>query len=349
MTTSAPESHTTGSIAQAVEGVLHGPSDKPVLRLGDIHSAGPDDLTFLSGDKLLNAWSQGQAGAVLADDNLDVPCSDGRAVISVKNAELAMAKVLGLFAPPAPHHEPGVHATATVHPDADLGQNVCVGPGVYVGPGAKLGEGCVLYANAVVMDEAVLGAHCVLWPNAVVRDRCVLGAGCILHPGAVVGADGFGYRPDMTPQGPVIVKVPQIGTVTLGDHCEIGACACVDRAKFGSTTLGHGCKLDNHVQIGHNCTLGHMVLIAGCTAVGGSVSIGDGTLIGGLTSIKDHVKIGRGVILAGGAALMNNIPDSEKWSGYPAGPMTNKLKEQIALRKLPELMKLVKTFMKDQG
>ncbi|MEM9296567.1 MAG: UDP-3-O-(3-hydroxymyristoyl)glucosamine N-acyltransferase, partial [Planctomycetota bacterium] len=225
---------------------------------------------------------------------------------------------------------------------------VAIGPGVYIGPHAQLGDGCVLHAGAVVMDDVVLGPGCVLWPHAVVRERCTLGARCILHPGAVIGADGFGYRPEKGPDGVRIRKVPQIGVVTLGDDVEIGANSGVDRAKFDATVVGEGSKIDNLVQIGHNCRIGNHVVIAGCCGIGGSCVIGDYAMLGGMVMMRDHVSVGVGAKIAGGAAVIEDVPPGESWGGYPAGPMKQKIKEELAVRRLPDLLKLAKAWLPDK-
>ncbi|MEM6551321.1 MAG: UDP-3-O-(3-hydroxymyristoyl)glucosamine N-acyltransferase [Planctomycetota bacterium] len=344
--------YTTAQIAQHVDGQLAGPDDLTLHGLADLDRAQPDQLTFLGDAKLLPAWQACAAGAVLVSEGIDAEAHPDRqqAVITVASADLAMASVLELYAPPPPTLEPGIHPTAIVDPTAELGEGCTLGPYSVVGPHAVLGPGCTLHAHATVYDHARLGAGCTLWAHAVVRDRCTLGDRCTLHPSVVIGADGFGYRPGEDADGRFrFVKIPQIGTVILGNDCEIGANTTIDRAKFDATVLGHGCKLDNLIQIGHNCVLGNHVVIAACTAVGGSCTIGDATVIGGATNIADHLKIGSQVRLAGGSGLMSDIPDGETWFGTPASHSKTKLKEYAALRKLPDLLKAARPLMHDHA
>ncbi|MEM1212179.1 MAG: UDP-3-O-(3-hydroxymyristoyl)glucosamine N-acyltransferase [Planctomycetota bacterium] len=344
--------YTTAQIAQHVNGQLAGPDDLPLQGLADLDRAEPDQLTFLGDTKLLPAWQACQAGAVLVSEGIDAqPHADrNQAVITVPSADLAMAAVLELYAPPPPALDPGIHPTAIVDPTATLGEGCTLGPYAVVGPHAVLGDRCTLHAHATVHDDARLGDGCTLWTHATVRERCTLGHRCTLHPGVVIGADGFGYRPGQDDAGNFcFVKVPQIGIVILGDDCEIGANTTIDRAKFDATVLGNGCKLDNLIQIGHNCILGNHVVIAACTAVGGSCTIGDATVIGGATNIADHLKIGSQVRLAGGSGLMSDIPDGETWFGTPADQNKTKLKEYAALRKLPDLLKAARPLMHDHA
>lgn len=336
-------SHTTQSIADLVDGKLAGPGDLPITGVEQVQFAQTGQITFIGEERYAERWPKSAASAALVTRGIEVSPEPGRALIFVDNADLAMAKVLDLFAPPPLLPPAGVHPTAVIDPAASVGRNVRIGPCCVVGAGAVLGDGCVLHGHVSVLAEARVGRDCTLWPGVVIRERCILGDRCILHPNAVIGADGFGYRPGQTPRGPGLVKIPQIGIVRIGDDVEIGAAACVDRAKFSATFIDDGAKIDNLVQIGHNCRIGKNVVIAGCTAVAGSVTIGDGTQIGGMVAIKDHLKIGRGVSLAGGAQLMHDIPDGETWAGAPAMPMKKAARQAIALQRLPDLVKAFKS------
>lgn len=344
---SAKVKWTVGELARRLDGELRGPADLVIDSLAEASLAVAGQLTFINDERYVSQWTDGAASAALIKRGIEVEPGDKRAVVLVDDADLGMAEMLELFAPPLAKSPVGVHGSARVSGSAHLGQNVGIGPGAVVGPNVHLGDGCVLHAGAVVMDDCVLGPGCVLWPNVVVRERCRLGARCILHPGAVIGADGFGYRPEKGPDGLCLRKVPQIGTVVLGDDVEVGANSAVDRAKFAETVVGDGCKLDNLVQIGHNCRIGKHVVIAGCCGIGGSCVIGDYAQIGGMVMMRDHMVIGARSRVAGGAAVIENVPEGESWGGYPAGPIKQKLKEELAVRRLPELLKLAKAWLPD--
>ncbi|MEM1444875.1 MAG: UDP-3-O-(3-hydroxymyristoyl)glucosamine N-acyltransferase [Planctomycetota bacterium] len=349
---------TAQEIADLIGAELRGDGSLTIDRLDTLEAADAGTLTFIGEPKFASHWHDSKAAAAIVTqaivDEAQLEPGDGRALLLVDNADLAMARVLDDRAvpDPVPQVEPGtVHASAIVHPDAKLGENVTIGAGATVGAHATLGDGCVLHANAHVYDHATLGPGCVLWPGSLVRERCVLGARVILHTNAVVGTDGFGYRPDADelPDGsrrPTIRKVPHLGNVVIGDECELGACCCVDKGKFGPTTLGRACKLDNHVQIGHNCTLGDCVVISGCTAIAGSCTVGHGVLIGGQGAIADHLTIGDGAQLAGGIQLMHNVPPGARYAGSPGRPMTTVARELTALSRLPEAMRQLKKMMK---
>ncbi|MFI4859398.1 MAG: UDP-3-O-(3-hydroxymyristoyl)glucosamine N-acyltransferase, partial [Phycisphaerales bacterium JB063] len=272
--------YTTQAIADLTHGELVGPGDTRIDALAEIGQARPGQLTFIGSEKYAQRWAGSQASAALVQRTLELEPGDGRTLIRVDNADLAMAIVLEAFAPPTPLPPPGVHASALVAADATLGQNVRIGPNCVVKPGVTLGDNTVLHAGVTVFNDVSIGRDCEIWSGVVIRERSTLGDRCIIHPNAVIGACGFGYRPDLTGPTPRLVKIPQIGTVQIGHDVEIGAGTTIDRAKFDATVVGDGCKLDNQVQIGHNVILGRMVIIAGCTGIAGSSTIGDGTMIG---------------------------------------------------------------------
>jgi len=330
-----------------VSGQLKGDGDLQVLALAELDLARPGELTFIGSPKYAHKWEGSKASAALISKGIELEPGEGRALIFVDNADLALVKVLHAYAPPTPKPSKGVHPSALIAKTAVIGEGCRIGPNCVVGERARIGAGTILHPGVVVYDDAVVGADCELWAGVVIRDRCTLGDRCILHSGVVIGADGFGFRADTSGPRPRIIKVPQIGVVRIGNDCEIGANSTIDRAKFDATIIGDHCKLDNLVQIGHNCVLGNMVVISGCVGVAGSTTIGDGTLIGGKAMIKDHLHIGRGCSIAGAAAVINDMPDGEEWAGYPAGPLKEKFRQEMALRKLPDLMKQVKKYIKD--
>lgn len=337
-------SHTTQAIAERVGGDLDGPADLTITGLEELALAQPGQLSFVGEPRYAGRWPQSRASAALVNRDIALEPGDGRALIRVDNADLAMALALEMFAPDPVLPEPGVHPTSTVDPTADLGANVRIGPGCYVGPRARVGANSVLHANVTLLHDVVVGEGCTLWPGVVVRERCSMGERCILHPNVNLGADGFGYRP--APDGKGLVKIPQIGTVELGSDVELGAGVCIDRGKFSATRLGDGCKLDNMVQIGHNTRLGRCVIISGSAAVAGSCTIGDGAMIGGLTAIKDHMTIGAGARIAGASVVMHDIPAGETWGGMPAQPLRETMQQHLAVKKLPDLLRQLKQLRK---
>lgn len=323
--------YTLAEISTAINATIVGNPQIVVETPEQIETATDRQITFIGHKKYERLWAASNAIAAVVNSDISIEPGDGRAFIKVDNADLAMSKVLEMFAPPAPLFDIDIHPTAVIHKTAEIGAGTRIGAGCYVGPDAKIGENVTIYPNVTVMDESTIGANSILWPGAVVRERCHIGANCILHPNSTIGADGFGFRPD--PQRG-LVKIPQIGNVVLGNGVEIGANSSVDRGKFSSTILGDGCKIDNLVQIGHNSVLGKFCIMAGNSGLAGSVTLGNGVIIGGSASIKDHLTIGDGAIIGAGSGVAADVPAGITVLGYPAVEARTALKQWAVLKRL---------------
>jgi UDP-3-O-[3-hydroxymyristoyl] glucosamine N-acyltransferase len=240
--------------------------------------------------------------------------------------------LLEVFVPEAPVFEEEIHPTAVVHNSAVMGRGCRIGAGCYIGKNVSLGNDVTLYPNTTILDNVTIGESTTIWSGTVVRERSIIGSYCIIHPNVSIGADGFGFRP--SPDGRGLMKIPHIGNVIIGNGVEIGANSCVDRGKFSATIVGDGCKIDNLVQIGHNCKMGRSCVMAGASGLAGSVTLGDGVFVGGGACISDHVTLGNGVQVGGGSGVINNYEDGRKVLGYPAIDARDALKQWVILRKL---------------
>jgi UDP-3-O-[3-hydroxymyristoyl] glucosamine N-acyltransferase len=330
--------YTTGAIAQLLGAELVGPPDLSIGRLDTLERAGPGTLSFIRSPSFAALWPASKASAALVSRGIEVPADPRRALLIVPNADLALAKILEVFAG-RPSYPPGIHPSACIDPSAKLGQGVHIGPNCTVGPRTVLGDGVVLFANVSLGADVSIGRGTVLHPAVVIGDRCTVGQGCQFFGGVVIGADGFGYLP--SPDGRGLVKVPHIGNVEIGDGVEIGANSAVDRAKFGSTVVGNGTKIDNLCQIGHNCIIGRACLICGLTGLAGSVRLGDGVILAGHVGVADNLTIGDRVVVAAKAGVMNDIPAGETWWGYPATRSRDMARSMALFRNLPELRRAV--------
>jgi UDP-3-O-[3-hydroxymyristoyl] glucosamine N-acyltransferase len=224
-----------------------------------------------------------------------------------------------------------------VDPSATIGPDVYIGALAIVGPDAQIGANCVLLPGAYVGAGARLGRDSTLHPRAMLLDRCVAGERVTLQAGAVIGSDGFGY---VFTDGR-FAKIPQIGDVVLGDDVEIGANTCVDRAQTGTTSIGAGTKIDNLVQIGHNCRIGRHNGFAAMSGLAGSTVIGDYTVVGGQSAFKGHITVGSRVRIAGNTMVWGDVPDGAVISGQPARDHREELKQQVRLRNLEKLFERV--------
>jgi UDP-3-O-[3-hydroxymyristoyl] glucosamine N-acyltransferase len=327
-------------ISQAVNGTVEGDGTLEITGLEEISEAGAGHLTFIGEKKYVKLWDSSRASAAIVNEGFDVHPGQNRALVRVANADLAMAQVLQMFAPPAPACVPGIHATATVDPSARIGEGASIGAGCYIGPGVIIGAQTCFYPNVTILDDAVIGSHTIIWSGTVIRERCRIGDRCILHPNVTIGADGFGYRPSSDGRG--LVKIPHIGTVVIGNDVELGAGSCVDRGKFSATVIGDGTKIDNLVQIAHNCKLGRSCAISGQAGLAGSVTLGDGVIMGGAARIRDHVTVGSGARLGGSTGLVHDLEPGKTVLGLPADDYKQTMRQWAALKQLPDLLKLLK-------
>ncbi|MBF8149500.1 UDP-3-O-(3-hydroxymyristoyl)glucosamine N-acyltransferase [Winogradskyella sp. F6397] len=315
-----------------INGEVFGETTNEITGLEQIQKANKHQATFIGSRKFAGLWKDSKASLAIVNENIDIEPGDNRVFIKVKNADLAMAKLLETFTPKAPHFETDIHPSATIDPSAKIGSGSRVGAGSYIGKDVVLGDHITIYPNVTILDETTIGDHTTIWSGTIIRERSVIGSHCIFHNNVSIGADGFGYRPSDDGRG--LVKIPHIGNVVIGNAVEIGANSCVDRGKFSSTILGDGCKIDNLVQIAHNCVLGRSCIMAGSSGLAGSVTLGDGVVIGGSASIKDHTTIHSGATVGAGSGVMNDVEAGKTVLGYPAVDSREMLKQWVALRKL---------------
>ena len=323
---------TSGALCRMVQGRLVGADDAVIRGVSGIDEAGPTDLTFIRSARHAPRWTTSGAGVALVTEGAEPEAGpgDGRAFIITPDADMALQRVLEQMTPSGPPRSAGAHVSAIVDTNAQVAATASIGPGSVVEAGAVIEDGVTIAAQCYVGVGARIGAGSTLHPQARVLERCVLGPRCVLSPGATVGSVGFGFLP--TPAGHT--RVPHLAAVHLGAEVEIGAGSCVDRGKFTDTVIGDGTKIDNLVQIGHNCRIGKACIICGCSAVGGSTTIGDGVVIAGAASIADNVTIHDGAVVAARSGVMRDIPAGERWAGCPAVPAKTWLEQSAALAQL---------------
>ncbi len=328
-----------GAIAEQLSGELVGCADAIVRGFAGLEEAAPHDLVFIASSRWASKWEDSKSRVALVSRGIEIPGHDPatRALIMVDDAEVALMTLLEVAAAELrPRPSPAVSASAMIDPAATIGTDVFVGAGAVISADATIGDGAYIHAGALVGQRAVVGDQAELHPNAVLGDDCVLGDRSILHAGAIVGAEGFGFRPD--PDTGMPRRVPHLGNVLIGDDVEIGAASCVDRGKFGATSIGDGTKIDNLVQIAHNVRIGRGVIIVGQAGLAGSVVIEDGAILGAQVGVAEHVTIGAGARVAATSGVMRDIPAGADYAGTPARPARETLREVAALRKLPALI-----------
>ena len=246
---------TARDIARIVGGELSGDPEQSATGLAGIREAAPGDVTFLASPKYQAAVKTTRASILIVARDLDVSF-DGT-LIRVDNPAEAFARLVEQVAPPPVTYQPGVHPSAVIAASARLGKDVSIQPYAVIEERAVIGDRTVVGAGCFIGSECRVGTDCLLYPQVSLRERTSLGDRVILHGGVVLGADGFGFE---TVQGER-KKIPQVGVVEIGDDVEIGANTAIDRGRFGRTRVGNGTKIDNLVQIGHNCVVGDHCVI----------------------------------------------------------------------------------------
>ena len=330
---------TLGQLAELTSGSLEGQADRVVEGVARLDEATPDQVSFCALPEYRHQVARTVAAAVVVDRAFSVPVGSRAdlGVIRVENPYLAVCEVVSFFFP-AEAFTPGVHDSAVLGDDVDLGDGTSVGPNAVIGARCRIGEGTRIGAGCVLADGTEIGEASHLYPNVTVYADVIIGDRVILHAGVVLGADGFGYATT----GGRHLKIPQVGGVVIEDDVEIGANTCIDRAALGVTCIRRGTKIDNLVQIGHNCAVGPDTILCGQAGLGGSTKIGRGVMVGGQAGLRGHLSIGDGVMIAGGAGVTNGVPAGSKVAGYPHLEVSKWRRAMAALKSLPNLMQRVR-------
>ncbi|MBA1148142.1 UDP-3-O-(3-hydroxymyristoyl)glucosamine N-acyltransferase [Ectothiorhodospiraceae bacterium WFHF3C12] len=316
---------TLAELGRLVDARVEGDGSLRITGVATLRSAGPGELSFLANSKYRRYLAETRAGAVVVDESSVAELHTSALVHA--NPYATFARAARLLAPD-PSPAAGVHPSAVVDDSARIAPGVHVGPRCIVGAGTEIAEGCILHAGAIVGDDCRIGEGTVLKAGVILADRVALGRGVRVHSGAVIGSDGFGFARD----GDEWVRVPQLGGVRVGDHADIGANTTVDRGALEDTVIGAQVKLDNLVQIGHNCDIGERTVIAGQAGVAGSTTIGRDCMIGGACAIGGHIRLGDGVVVTGGSNVANSIDGPGVFSSTTTPVETNRSWRRNAVR-----------------
>ena len=321
-------------LAAWLDAPWEGDGDREIRRVAPLEDAGDEDRSFVTPGRAAKLAEASRAACLLV--SADFPNPAGRTVIRTLDPRAAVARAIPKLHPHA-EPSPGVHATAVLGPGVVVGKGAHIGPLVSLGAGVQVGEGTSIGAGCVIGDYVHIGRRCVLHPRVTLYHEVSLGHHVILHSGCVIGADGFGFI--LT--GGTYEKFPQVGRVTIGDHVEIGANSCVDRAALGVTSIGEGSKLDNLVHIAHNCRIGRHVVIAAQTGLSGGVVVEDYAVIGGQVGVGDKVRIESRAVLGSGSGVLTSkiVRAGQVMWGTPARPLKQYLEQLAVLARLAKKRK----------
>jgi UDP-3-O-[3-hydroxymyristoyl] glucosamine N-acyltransferase len=319
----------------------------PISHIESLTETKQGGISFLGNLKYRKNVEISQASVILLPIGLDMVPKENQCFLLFENPSFALGKLCRDIEKKCCHlpHK-GIHPKAIVDTTASIGDNVSIGPNVVIEANASIADNVVIMAGCYIGHSVKIGANGVLHPSVTVMDFCEIGSRVTLFPGVVIGADGFGYE---TVNG-VHEKIPQIGSVIIGDDVDVGSNTTIDRARFSHTKIGKGTKIDNLVQIGHNVIIGNGCLIAAQTGIAGSTTIGDYVVIGGQVGIAGHLNIPDGVMIAGKSSVASYKPKMGKTlRGNPAISINDANLFYVLRQKIPSLFDRVSKLEKSLG
>jgi UDP-3-O-[3-hydroxymyristoyl] glucosamine N-acyltransferase len=330
---------TASELAELCEAVLEGDGARLLVGPAALDEARSDQVSFVRSARHAGELEKTRAGAVIVPFDLLARRAD-LALLRCQDPSRAFSRVVEAFRQPLPPPAPGVHPSAVVEEGARIGAGASVGPLCCVGARAELGERVVLHAGVRLGPGVKVGAESVLHPGVVLYDGVQLGRRCLVHAGTVIGSDGFGFEP--TRDG--WEKVPQCGTVVVGDDVEIGANCAIDRGRFEATRIGNGVKIDNLVHVAHNVIVEDGALLIAQVGVAGSSRIGARAILAGQVGIAGHVQIGAGARIGAQSGVGRDVPEGEDQFGSPAREKGEAFRLHALYGKLPELFQRVRAL-----
>jgi UDP-3-O-[3-hydroxymyristoyl] glucosamine N-acyltransferase len=343
---------TVQMLAELVQGQVHGDGEQEITAASPLHLAGPGHISFVENERNIRNLKGCSAIAVLVPqsllakkDEITAARTPPLTLVAVADALAAFVTVLQRLNGPEPVRRHGIDTLASVHPTAVVGADTDIHPFAVVGEGSRLGARCTVHSGVVIGRNCRMGDDVVLHPNVVLYDNTVLGNRVIVHANSVLAADGFGYR---FHEGRHL-KVPQLGTVEVEDDVEIGACTTIDRGTFAATRIGQGTKIDNLVQIGHNCQIGRHNLFVSQVGIAGSTETGNYVVLAGQVGLADHLHIADGTQIGARAGVHKDTTPGERLLGTPARPEREAKRILMCLDRLPNLCKDVARILQQLG
>lgn len=321
-------------------------SDFEVTGVAPIESAAPGTVTFIANPKYAPAARTTQASAIIVDEKFP---EVGKALLRTRNPHFAYARAAELFHRP-PQYTAGIHPTAVIDASARIGANASIGPYVVIERDVTIGESCTLLSHVVIYRGVTIGNNFFAHAHVSVREHSEIGNNVLLHNGVVIGSDGFGFAKDDRGNW---YKVPQSGKVVIEDNVEIQANSCVDRGSMGETRIGRNTKIDNLVQVGHNCIVGENSLLCAQVGLAGSTELGKNVILAGQVGVAGHCKVGDGVVITAQSGTHGDIPAGSVISGFPGFDNKQWLRSVAVFNRLPELARAVRELTsrqkKDEG
>lgn len=333
---------TAQQIADYLKGEIIGNPDTEVDNFAKIEEGKPRTIAFLSNPKYTHYIYETKADIVLVNNDFVADKPISATLIKVPDAYAALASLLEMVNSLTPK-KTGIEEMSFVSSSAKMGENVYVGAFAYIGDKAQVGENVKIYPQVYIGENVKIGNNVLIYPGVKIYHNCVIGDNCILHSGVIIGADGFGF----SQQEGVYHKIQQIGNVVLEENVEVGANTTIDRAVLGSTIIRKGVKLDNLIQIAHNCEVGQNTAMAAQVGIAGSTKIGESCVLGGQVGIGGHITIGSKSQIGAQSGIISNTPEGSEVMGSPAYPVKNFFKSSIIIPKLPDMYRQINALERE--
>lgn len=324
--------YTAKQIADYLHGEVIGNQDVSVSSFSKIEEGKPGTISFLANPKYTSFIYTTKADIVLVNEDFVAEKPIEATLIKVKNAYTALASLMEMVKSSTPQKS-GTESMSFVSDTAEVGENVYIGAFAYIGENAEVGENSKIYPQVYIGDNVKIGKNTTVFPGVRIYHDCVIGDNCIIHSGSVIGADGFGYSKEDN----IYHKIPQLGNVLIENDVEIGANTTIDRSVMGSTIIRRGVKLDNLIQIAHNCEIGENTAMAAQVGIAGSTKIGENCVLGGQVGIGGHITIGKNSQIGAQSGIISNTKEESVVMGSPAFPVKNFFKSSIIIPKLPDM------------
>ncbi len=333
---------TAQQIADYLKGEIVGNPNAKVENFAKIEEGKPRTIAFLANPKYTHYIYETKAEIVLVNNDFVAEKPISATLIKVPDAYAALASLLDMVNSMTPK-KTGIEEMSYVSSSAKIGNDVYIGAFAYIGEKAQIGENVRIYPQAYIGDNVKIGNNVIIYSGVKIYQNCVIGDNCILHSGAVIGADGFGF----SRQEGVYHKIQQMGNVVLEEDVEVGANTTIDRAVMGSTIIRKGVKLDNLIQIAHNCEIGQHTAMAAQVGIAGSTKIEENCVLGGQVGIGGHITIGKNSQIGAQSGIISNTKEGSEIMGSPAFPVKNFFKSSIIVPKLPDMYRQINALEKE--
>ena len=334
---------TAKQIADMIGGKVEGNENATINTFAKIEEGKPGAISFLSNPKYTHYLYDTQSSVVLINEDVELEQPVAATLIRVKNAYESVAKLLQLYESMKPRKS-GVDPHACISEKATVGKDVYIGAFAVIGNGAVIGDGTQIYPHTVIGDGVTIGEKCTLYPNVTIYQGCKLGNNVTIHAGSVIGADGFGFAPNTEGYD----KIPQIGIVVIEDNVEIGANTCIDRSTMGQTVIHKGVKLDNLIQVAHNCEIGENTVMSAQAGMAGSTKIGSWCMVGGQAGFAGHIHVADKTFVGAQCGVIGNTKgDGEQLIGSPAVNPKMYFKARALDAKLPDMYRQIAALQRE--